>query len=423
MGVGVCFETMVQMIINKISSISPLRFHEFRIVWLVWLSANTCNWMIDVTSAWLMTSLTSDPLVIALVQTAAALPVFSFGIVSGVLADSIDRRRYLIAAQLWVTTVGAALLALTMANLLTPVLLLILTFANGIGLAMRWPVNAALTSQLLPRNQVSSAVALNGVALNASKIVGPALAGILLAYSGRNIVFILNVIFSLISAIALLIWMHSPAKRVDFQEPFNRALLVGMRYVFNSPHTRYSLIRTSLFSAQAIALFALAPLIAIRFENANASTYSLLLASMGVGGIIIAMNLSSLRNRFKTDEFVLYGTIVSSLMTLVVASTLNLALATIAMMFAGMAFVAVLNSLHVVAQLSLPDEVRGRGMAWIQMTTMGGSAIGASIWGKVAALGGISTSLILAAITALLGLWLTRRLRIDGYGDASSISI
>ena len=195
-----------------------------------------------------------------------------------------------------------------------------------------------------------------------------------------------------------------------------------MQYVFHSPHTRYSLIQTALFSCQAIALFALAPLIAIRFENADAATYTFLLASMGTGGIIIALNLSALRRRFKIYDFVVYGTLLSASMMIVVAWTTYLILAAVAMMFAGMAFVAVLNSLHFLAQLSLPNWVRARGMAWVQMATMGGCALGAAIWGKVAEGAGIQASLIAAALTAILGLWMARRLCINGLDEDSTFS-
>lgn len=404
---------------GKVSAMVPLRYPAFRILWLVWLSANTCNWMTDVTSAWLMTSLTRDPLMIALVQTAAALPVFSFGIASGVLADTVDRRRYLIGAQCWVTAVGTLLLVATLTGVLTPVLLLVLTFANGIGMAMRWPVTAALTSELVPRDQLSAAVALNGVALNASRIVGPALAGALLAQAGSEAVFMLNVLASLTAGVALARWKRPPAKRVLPPERFTSALRVGIRYVFHSSRARYSLVRSSLFSAQAITLFALAPLIAIRFENADAKTYTFLLAAMGVGAIAIAMKLPALRRRFSTDDLVVYGTLISASMTFVVAWATHLALAAVAMMFAGMAFVTVLNTLHVVAQLAFPNWVRARGMAWVQMATMGGSAFGAAVWGKVAAWADLQTSLVASALMAMLGLWLTRRLRVDRYPDES----
>lgn len=386
-------------------------------LWLVSLSANTCTWMSDVTAAWLMTSLTRNPLMIALVQTAASLPVFAFGIVSGVLADTIDRRRYFIGVLWWVALVAALFLAVTLADVLTPVLLLALTFANGIGMAMRWPVIAALTAELAPRGQVSAAVALNGIAFNVSRIVGPMVAGALLAQVGGQAVFAINMAASVIAGIAVMRWKPARIERALPPERFASALRAGARYVFYSPRARYSLIRCALFINQAIALFALAPLIAMQFEGADAKTYALLLAAMGAGAIIIATQLAALRRRVPTDKLVQYGTLLNAAMMAIIAWTTHFALALAAMMVAGMTFVAVLNTLHVVTQLSLPNWVRARGMAWVQMATMGGGALGAAIWGQVATWTDVQTSLLAAAFTGVLGLGLTRRLRVERYAD------
>ena len=112
-------------------------------LWLVWTASNVAMWMIDVAAAWLMTSLTTSPTLIALVQTASALPVFLLGLPSGALADIVDRRKYFMVTQFWVATTAAVLFAATASGSLNATLLLVLVFANGIGLAMRWPVYAA----------------------------------------------------------------------------------------------------------------------------------------------------------------------------------------------------------------------------------------------------------------------------------------
>lgn len=367
--------------------------------------------MSELTCAWLMTSLTRDPLLIALVQTAAALPVFSLGIASGALADIVDRRRYLIASQWWITAVAAMLLVATLAGVLTPATLLLLTFLNGVGTAMRWPVIAALTGELLPRSEVSAGVALNGVALNASRIAGPALAGALLAQAGGEFVFALNLAVSGLAALALVRWMPAARERAHPPERFASALMAGARHVVRSPRSRYSLIRCALFTAQAITLFALAPLIAMRFPGADAGTYSLLLGAMGAGAIVVAFKLPALRAAVATDDLVLYGTSASAAATLVVAWAPHLYMGLLGMMVAGMAFVTVLNSLHVVSQMALPNRVRARGMAWVQVATMGGGALGAALWGQVASSFGLQASLSAAAAVALLGLVATHRLK------------
>ena len=133
---------------------------------------------------------------VALVQTASTLPMFLLGLPSGALADIVDRRRYFAGTQLWVAAIALVLMALSLAGALSAPLLLLLTFLNGIALAMRWPVFAAIVPGLVPRAQLSSALALNGVAMNMSRIVGPAIAGALLASIGSAVVFALNALIS-----------------------------------------------------------------------------------------------------------------------------------------------------------------------------------------------------------------------------------
>ncbi|MFZ2294454.1 MAG: MFS transporter, partial [Polaromonas sp.] len=128
----------------SLSPWGPLNLPVFRMLWSVWLTANICMWMNDVAAAWMMTSMTSTPIWVALVQSASTLPVFLLGLPSGALADILDRRRYFIMTQFWVAAVATLLCIAVLSDVMTPTLLLALTFANGIGLAMRWPVFAAI---------------------------------------------------------------------------------------------------------------------------------------------------------------------------------------------------------------------------------------------------------------------------------------
>ena len=244
------------------SPLAPLSVPVFRMLWLTWLVANTCMWMNDVASAWLMTTLTSSPVLVALVQTASTLPVFLLGLPSGALADILDRRKYFMVTQFWVAAVAVVLCGVILAGGVSPHLLLALTFANGIGLAMRWPVFSAIVPELVERPHLPAALALNGVAMNASRIIGPLLAGAIIASFGSAWVFVLNAVLSLLAGFTIMRWRRQATPNPLGRERLASAMRVGLQFVRESPPMRAVLWRISVFFLHATALLALLPLVA-----------------------------------------------------------------------------------------------------------------------------------------------------------------
>ena len=387
-------------------------------LWMVWMVANVCMWMNDVASAWVMTSLTTSPTIIALVQTASTLPVLLLGLPTGALADILDRRKYLMFAQFWVAGVAALLCATTLTGTLSAPLLLFLTFANGIGLAMRWPVYSALVPELVPRAELASALALNGVGMNLSRVIGPVVAGALIASAGSEYVFVLNAVLSLATAVVLLRWKREPQKISAMpSERIFGAIRVGMQHVRQSPHIQAVMLRVFVFFLQSTAVLALLPLIALRLRGGDAGAYTLLLASMGLGAIITALLLPRIRGLMTRDELVRNGSLLHAAATITVAFAPNVWVAIPAMLAAGAAWISVANSLTVAAQMGLPDWVRARGMSIVQMSIMGGTALGAALWGQVASFTSIRTSLSLSALCAVLALLLMRNFKVGGRAE------
>ncbi|WP_440105825.1 MFS transporter [Acidovorax sp. BL-A-41-H1] len=397
----------------SLSPLAPLTVPVFRMLWLTWVAANTCMWMNDVAAAWLMTTLTTSPILVALVQSASTLPVFLLGLPSGALADILDRRRYFIATQFWVAAVALVLCAAIMAGGITAPLLLALTFANGIGLAMRWPVFAAIVPELVSRPQLPAALALNGVAMNASRIIGPLLAGAIIASAGSAWVFVLNAVLSVISGLVIMRWKRAHVPSPLGRERLGSAMRVGVQFVRQSPRMRAVLWRISIFFLHATALMALLPLLAKGLEGGGAGTFTLLLASMGAGAITAAMFLPRLRQAMARDVLVMRGTMLQAAATAVMAVAPNVYVAVPAMFVGGMAWITTANSLSVSAQLALPNWVRARGMSIYQMSIMGATALGAAVWGQVATLTDVHTSLGLAAATGVVAMALVQRLVAD----------
>ena len=392
---------------------APIKQPVFRMLWSTWLAANICMWMSDVAAAWMMTSMTTTPLWVALVQTSATLPVFLLGLPSGALADILDRRRYFIATQFWMAAVATLLCIAVISGIMTPPLLLALTFANGVGLAMRWPVFSAIVPELVPRAQLPAALALNGVSMNASRIIGPLIAGALIASAGTAYVFVLNAVLSIISGFVIMRWRRQHTPSPLGRERLVSAMRVGLQFVWQSRQLRAVLLRVSLFFLHSTALLALLPLVARNLHTGDAGTFTVLLASMGAGAIVAALNLSRLRQLMPTGTLVLRATMLQSASTAAVAFAPNIYVAVLAMVLNGMAWICCANSLSVSAQLSLPDWVRARGMSMYQMAIMGASALGAALWGQIATLTSVATGLLVAAISGTVCMLLAQRQIVD----------
>ncbi|CAD5374822.1 MFS transporter [Rubrivivax sp. A210] len=399
------------------AALTPLKGPVFRGLWLASLVANLTMWMNDVAAAWLMTTLTTSPVMVALVQTAATLPVFLLGLPSGALADIVDRRRYFAATQLWVSVNALILAGLSLADALSAPLLLALTFGNGIALAMRWPVFSAIVPMVVERRELGAALALNGISMNLSRVVGPVLAGALIAGTGPAAVFVLNTLLGGVAFALILRWRHEPGTSALPGERFVGAMRAGLNFALQSPRLRVILLRIFLFFLQSTALMALLPLVARMLHGGGAGTFTLMLSCVGGGAVLAAFFFPRWRERFNRDQFVRIGTVVHAALSCLVVALPEIWIALPAMVLAGMAWISVANSLTVAAQVAMPNWVRARGMAIYQMALMGGSAAGSLLWGQVAEFAGVRNAIFAAAAFGIVVLVATRRLTVEGGTD------
>ena len=398
-------------------ALAPLQGAVFRGLWFAWLAANLTMWMNDVAAAWLMTTLTASPVMVALVSTASTLPVFLLGLPSGALADILDRRRYFAFTQLWVSINALLLAGLALADALTAPVLLLLTFSNGIGLALRWPVFAAIVPQVVPRDQLPAALALNGIAMNLSRVIGPVLAGGLIAAFSPAAVFVVNALLAVVAFVLILRWRSLPRTSTLPGERFVGAMRVGLAFAMQSPRLKVVLLRIFLFFLHSTALMALLPLVAAQLHGGGPGSFTLMLACVGAGAIFAALRFGHWRARFDRNQFVRYGTLVQAAMSCVVVLVPEIWVALPAMVVLGMAWISVANSLAVAAQMAMPDWVRARGMSIYQMALMGGAAAGSLLWGQTAAMIGVQGAVLCAAGFGCVVLLGTRHLSVEGGVD------
>jgi len=249
----------------SLSTWRPLQLPLFLALRIASLTSNIGTWMHEAGAAWLMTLLTPSPVMVALMQTATTLPIFVRALPAGALADGVDRRRMLMLAQTWMFVAAAALGVLAVANVMTPWLLLSLTFVLSAGAALNAPAWQATVSALVPRADLPSAVALTGMGLNLARAVGPVLGGIVVAAVGAWAVFLLNAV-SFASVIAVLYaWRPPKSNKSVPSEPVLNSIRAGIHYARHAPALRAVLVRTGLFVPLASALWALLPVL-VRHE-------------------------------------------------------------------------------------------------------------------------------------------------------------
>ena len=312
--------------------------------------------------------------------------------------------------------VNAAILFGVMASgSMNATLLLLLVFGNGIGLAMRWPVFAAVIPELVPRSQLPAALALNGVAMNLSRVFGPLVAGVIIASLGSAYVFAVNFVVAALAGLTLMRWKR-PGKPPSVLpgERFIGAMRLGWQFVRESRRTKDAIVRTVAYFLNSTALIALLPLEARRLGSGDATAYTVLLAALGAGAIVSATQLPKLRRLGDRDHLAVVGSVIQAGSIAAVALSPTIWIATPAMFVGGLAWIVVANSVTVAAQLSLPDWVRARGMSIYQMAIMGSAALGAVIYGRIAEGTSVPTSLFCASGAMLLGIVLTRNRPLDG---------
>jgi predicted MFS family arabinose efflux permease len=387
---------------KTVSTWAPLRIGLFRAIWLAVLVSNVASWMQTVGAQWLLVGQPNAPILVALVQTVDYLPDLLFGIVGGVLADTLDRRRLLMAVQAFLVVVGAALAALTLAGEMPPALLLTFTFLIGSTSVLTLPAYQALVPDLVPRGQLHSAAALSSISINVARAAGPAIAGVVIARAGVGAVFALNTVMYALFLLVLVAW-HPPAGAPKVPEPFISALRAGGRYVRYAPVVRRILLRSVLFLVPASALWALLPLIASRRLAQGPDGYGLLLGALGVGAIAGAIILPRTRARLSINSLLAASGLVYAIVLAVVVLISNAVVILIVLLPAGVAWMAFLSTINAELQLFLPAWVRARGLSVYQMVLFGAQGFGALFWGLVAAPAGLMTTFLIAAGVMLGG--------------------
>ena len=392
------------------SAWAPLGEPVFRSLWIAAVISYTGSWMQNVGAGWLMTQLTSSPLMVSLVQGAAAIPVFLVVLPAGALADIVDRRRLLLFTQGWMVVASAALGILTLFDAVNPWVLLVFTFLLGLGAVMNDPAWQAITPEVVSPLKHASAVALNSAGFNVARAMGPALGGLVVAAAGAGWSFLLNAASFFGVIYFLYQWKRAPHVPLATRG-VNQAILEGFRYVRSAPQVRSVLIRTGAFSIGAASLLALLPLIC---QPHGAQGYGFLLTCFGLGALSGAAVLPRLRVRYSVDGLVAGATVLFAMMTFLAGQVHVFEWLCLVLFTAGTAWIGILACFNVVAQTMCPGWMRARALSMYLLVLQGGMAIGSAVWGELASRRGVPEALAWSALAMIVGLMTIVRHRLTG---------
>ncbi len=397
--------------------LAPLRHLTFRELWIGNNISNLGSLIQGVGAGWLMTELAVSNGMVALVQAANILPYMVFSLLAGALADNFDRRMVMIWAQSFMLVASAGLAALAFGGMVTPWVILIFTFIIGAGGALSNPAWQASVGDVVPRDEVRSAVGLNSMGFNLMRSIGPALGGMIVAAAGAGAAFAVNAVSYIAIVWALVRWRPETKPRRLPRESLGSALSAGWRYVSMSPALLRVMARGLLFGVAASSVLALLPVVAADVLRGTALTYGLLLGAFGLGAIGGVVASSRLAAKLRNERLVQLAFLGFALGVEGLAFSRSIWLSLLALGLTGASWVLALSLFNVTVQLSTPRWVVGRALSFYQTATFGGMALGSWLWGVVSDARGPVEALALSGVVLFLGVFVGRWLGMAEYAN------
>jgi MFS family permease len=383
------------------SGLSPFRYNLYRAFWIAVLFSYIGAAMYDVAASWLMTSLAPNPLFVSLITTASTLPIFLFALPSGALSDIFDRRHILLITCGYMFTVSIILGMLSLLAIITPPLLLILTFALGAGATMiRTPIIPTMSS-LVSRSELPAALTLSAVASNIGRAVGPTVGGFIVTAIAPWAVFFLTSA----SFIGMIIVLTKVPRMSQVQASLPPENIIGairaqIRYIRYSQAAHVLIVRAGLFTLCSSALLSLLPLLARHELRLDSTGYGLLLGSFGTGAIIGGIIfLPKLRPRVSVESLITSSIGLLAVVILTMAYIRDFGILCIMMGAGGVAYITIFSELYTIGMKSAPKWIGARVLAVYLLVLNGGLAVGSVIWGIIANTIGIPITLSIASLT------------------------
>ena len=379
---------------------------NFRLFFVGQAVSVTGTWMQMVATAWLVLRITGSGVALGIDTALAFGPILLLGPLGGVIADRFDKRRILIATQFAYGILAIVLWGLVASDVVQLWMVYGLSFLQGVVTSIDNPTRQSFYSEMVRPRDLTNAVSLNGAVMTGTRIIGPALAGVLIAGVGMEWCFLINGV-SYLAVIASLSVMDKGELRPNRSRLGSGAIREGLRYVWRTDALRRPLLLMSVLFLFSFNYSVLLPLLAERTFNGNAGTLGLLFSVMGVGSLGGALAMAGRAN--PSERRLALAAIVVGVVTILVSLAPTLDLAVAGMIPLGAASVAFFVTANSTLQLTARPEMRGRVMALYGMVFLGSTPFGGPVAGWLGehfdARVGLAAGGLVALATGAIGLW------------------
>ncbi|WP_426194949.1 MFS transporter [Massilia sp. DWR3-1-1] len=387
---------------RKVPLTQPLRHARYRRLWTANLVSNLGTWIQTFASAWLIASMAHSASTTSLVQTASYVPIFLFALCAGVVADAVDRPKFLFYCNLFMALCACTLAALVLTGHVSTSPVLALTFCLGAGSAFMWPAWQAAMSSLVEPDELEAAATLNNLSYNVAAVIGPALGGVLFSWIGPGALFFANAV----SFIGLLTvywswWKErTPAPRAG--GTFIDSLKAGLACAFGCSRYRNILLNVCTVFFATIAFASLLPVFVRDVLHMNSSVFGTLMGSLGCGAVLAAFMLPSLRCRYDRRSLLTVALLVYGSMLIAMAVVRSLPILLSLVVCGGMAWSAIVSTLNAAAQSSFPPHIRARTLSIYLFVMAGGYTAGSLVWGRLADRFGVQAAFAVAGACVIV---------------------
>jgi MFS family permease len=392
------------------STFRALRHRNFQLFFAGQFISLTGTWMQSVAQSWLVYRLTGSVILLGAVGFASQIPVFLIAPFGGSVADRMDRRRILVITQSVAMSLAAVLAVLTLTGSIQIWHLFVVAVGFGVANAFDIPTRQAFVAEMVGRNDLINAIALNSSMFNGARIVGPAIAGILVAAVGEGWCFFGNAV-SYIAVITGLLMMKvnsTPRKR---ESSALSDIAEGFGYVAKTRPIRALLLLLGLVSLTAMPYAVLMPVFADQYLGGGSSTLGYLMGASGIGALIAALSLATRKHVFGLGRWVLFACGGLGLSLILFSLSRNFWLSALLLIPVGFSMMTQMSSSNTLVQAMVPDHLRGRVMSVYSMMFMGVAPFGALLAGTLAGyIGPPETVAIGGAVCLLAAVLFARKL-------------